>query len=262
MKKLTIFAMAALVCMSCAAKKPIKQAEPQKTATELEIERLKQEKELRDLKEQMRQDSIKRARQEQLDQLQFENELAQKESRAAMNATLESGVKLRITPCMDEFIALNKEPNQMAAQGISTSQDLQEEAELRSNEVALNDIKTRFLGVIKNGTEYYSKQSNTYGSNQAKESQLENLAISAGEKAINKMFIVGCRQFAQDKYGKWICYEALYVPTNKVIDAIVDEVKDLDIDKEMYRQRLQAELDRNAAKENAALNIQKQQVSE
>lgn len=261
MKKLTIFAMAALVCMSCAAKKPIKQAEPQKTATELEIERLKQEKELRDLKEQMRQDSIKRARQEQLDQLQFENELAQKESQAAMNATLESGVKLRITPCMDEFIALNKVPDYMAGQGISSANDSREEAELRANEVGLNDIKTRFLGVIKNGTEYYSKQNNTYGNNKAKESQLENIAISAGEKAINKLYSVDCRQFAQDKYGQWICYEAIFVPMKKVVDSIMEEVKELDIDKELYRKRLEAELESNAAKENAALDLQQQQIS-
>lgn len=262
MKKILTFAMATLVCMSCAAKKPIKPAEPQKSATELEIERIKQEKELRDLKEQIRQDSIKRAHQEAMEQLQFENQYAQQASKAAMNATLESGVKLRITPCMDEFIALNKEPDYMAGQGISSANDIQEEAELRANEVGLNDIKTRFLGVIKNGTEYYSKQSNTYGNNKAKESQLENLAISAGEKAINKLYSVDCRQFAQNRYGQWICYEAIYVPMKKVVDAIMEEVEELDIDKEVYRKRLEAELERNAAKENAALDLQKQQISE
>ncbi|MCQ2369461.1 MAG: hypothetical protein MJ007_03165 [Paludibacteraceae bacterium] len=208
----------------------------------------------------MRRDSIQKAHEAELEALNHQHEMDKLGSKYGMEATLEAGVKLRITPCMDEFIQLNKDPEQMAAQGISTAQERQEYAELRSNEVALNDIKTRFLGVIKNGTEYYSKQSETYGGGHPSEAQLENLAIAAGEKAINKLFIVGCRQFAQDKYSKWICYEALYVPIPKVLDAIMEEVKNLDIDKEMYRKRLEAELANNAAKENAALELQRQQA--
>lgn len=258
MKKVLIFALAMLVCTSCAAKKKVVQ--PEKSAAQIEYERLLEEKQLRDLKDQMRRDSIQKARDEELDALNYQHEKDKLESKYGMEATLGEGVKLRITPCMDEFIQLNKEPDQMAAQGISTANERQEYAVLRSNEVALNDIKTRFLGVIKNGTEYYSKQSETYGGNHPSEAQLENLAIAAGEKAINKLFIVGCRQFAQDKYAKWICYEALYVPISKVLDAIMEEVKNLDIDKEMYRKRLEAELANNAAKENAALELQKQQA--
>lgn len=79
MKKITLVAMAVLCSVAfcdCAAKKPVKNAEPQKSATELEIERLKQEKELRELREEARRDSIQRARQDALDDANWQRQLA------------------------------------------------------------------------------------------------------------------------------------------------------------------------------------------
>lgn len=265
MKKITLVAMALLCSVAftdCAAKKPVKKAEPQKSATELEIERLKQEKELRALRAEIEADSIKRARENEINALKHQNQLATLESQQGMQQKLEGGVQLIITPCMDEFIALNKEPGQMAAQGISTGQPTQEAAELNANRVGLSDITTRFLGVIKNGVEQYSKDTSTPDKQRAVEAQLEGLAMSVGEKAINELYAVGCRQFGKDRYNNYVCYEAIYVPINKVLDAIVEEaVKKVDVDKAVFRSRMQAELDANAAREKAALDQQRAEVN-
>ena len=260
MKKLIILSLAlvcGVMCTDVMARKP-KKVDP----VQAKIDSLQRVKALRDLEEEMRQDSIKRARQNELDQLKHENAVATLESQHAMQAKLEGGVKLIITPCMDEFIALNKEPDHMAAQGISTGQPTQEAAELNANKVALADITTRFLGVIKNGIEHYAKDTSTPDKQRKVEAQLEGIAVAVGEKEINKLYAVECRQFAKDKYNtSYMCYEALYVPISKVVDAIVEEaVKEVDIDKAMFRKRIEAELDSNRARENTSLENQREQI--
>ena len=79
MKKITFIAIA-LFCSvaftNCAAKKPVKNAEPQKSATEMEIDRLKKEKELRELRAEMRRDSIAQAHQDALDEANWQSQLA------------------------------------------------------------------------------------------------------------------------------------------------------------------------------------------
>lgn len=254
MKKTLFIAMAALVCMSCAAKKPIKkQAEPQKSATELEIERLKQEKELRALKAELEADSIKQAQQKELDQIKHEAKV----SALNMQKTLEKGMKMLLIPCMEEALALENSA-QMAAQGIATDKANKESALLDANRVALAEITTRFLGVLKNGVEQYSKDTYGKSGNRGQEAQLEGLAMAVGEKAIQELFKVGCREIGKNVKGNYDCYEALYVPTQEVIEKVLDaaEEAEIDIDKAVFRNRMQAELDSQAAKQEA-INQQK-----
>ena len=259
MKKLFILTMAlvcGVMCTDVMARKP-KKVDP----VQARIDSLKQVKELRAIEEELRQDSINRVRQRELDEMKHANKVASMESKYAMEGKLEGGVQLLITPCMDEFIALNKEPDHMAAQGISTGQPTQEAAELNANKVALADITTRFLGVIKNGIEHYAKDTSTPDKQRKVEAQLEGIAVAVGEKEINKLYAVECRQFGKDRYQNYVCYEALYVPVSKVVDAIVDEaVKNVDIDKAMFRKRLQEELDSNAAKERDSLDRQRAEL--
>jgi len=258
MKKVLFFAMALTMCMSCAAKKQVQQAQPeqaQKSATELEIERLKQEKELRALKAELEQDSINQARQREIDDMKF----AAKKSQLNMQETLEDGMKMLLIPCLEEVLSLESS-SQMAAQGIASGKESEEIAMLNANRVALAEITTRFLGVMKNGIEQYTKD--TYGpsGNRAQEDQLEGLAAAIGEKAINELFKVGCRKYTKDIKGNYNCYEALYVPVQEVVDRVLDGMEEakVDVDKAMFRNRMQAELDNQAAKQEA-INQQKLQ---
>ena len=265
MKKIMLFAT--VVAMSLAVAMPVNaQSRKEKKAAkkaQWEMEQ-KQKAEEAALLHQMRMDSIKRANEEraEAEERARDRKRRREDQRDAMEQILEGGVQLIYTPCMDEFLALNKVPEQMAAQGIGTGQKTQEEAQQVANERALHDIAHRFAGVVKNAVESYNKDTSTPQGNRVTEGQLEGMAMSAGEKAINELFIVDCRQFAKDRYNQWICYEALYVPMNKVMDAIMNEVKDVDVDKAMFRKRMQAELDANAAKENASLQQQRAEMEE
>ena len=259
--------LATVVAMSLAVAMPVNaQSRKEKKAAakaQWEMEQ-KQKAEEAALLHQMRMDSIKRANEEraEAEERARDRKRRRENQRDAMEQVLEGGVQLIYTPCMDEFLALNKVPEQMAAQGIGTGQKTQEEAQQVANERALHDIAHRFAGVVKNAVESYNKDTSTPQGNRVTEGQLEGMAMSAGEKAINELFRVDCRQFAKDRYNQWICYEALYVPMNKVMDAIMNEVKDVDVDKAMFRKRMQAELDANAAKENASLQQQRAEMEE
>lgn len=265
MKKIMLFAT--IVAMSMAVAMPANaQSRKEKKAAkkaQWEMEQ-KQKAEEAALLHQMRMDSIKRANEEraEAEERARDRKRRREDQKDAMEQILEGGVQLIYTPCMDEFLALNKVPEQMAAQGIGTGQQTQELAQKVANERAIDDIGHRFAGVVKNAMESYNKDTSTPKGNRVTEGSLEGMVLSVGEKAINEFYIVDCRQFAKDRYNQWICYEALYVPMNKVLDAIMKEVKDVDVDKAMFRKRMQAELDANAAKENASLQQQRAEIEE
>ena len=241
MKKIMLFAT--IVAMSMAVAMPANaQSRKEKKAAkkaQWEMEQ-KQKAEEAALLHQMRMDSIKRANEEraEAEERARDRKRRREDQKDAMEQILEGGVQLIYTPCMDEFLALNKVPEQMAAQGIGTGQQTQELAQKVANERAIDDIGHRFAGVVKNAMESYNKDTSTPKGNRVTEGSLEGMVLSVGEKAINEFYIVDCRQFAKDRYNQWICYEALYVPMNKVLDAILQEVKDVDVDKAMFRKRM------------------------
>ena len=250
MKKITLVALALLCSVAftdCAAKKRVKQAEPapapetpaqQIDPMQAKIDSLKKVKELRELERAM-----------ELEELQHDQAVA------ALNnqATLEAGAKRLLIPCMREALELEND-NQMAAQGMATGWQRQELALKEANRVAIAELMTRFVGVIKNGIEDYSKDSDTKSLSREKEAQLEGLCVAAGEKAINELFKPGCREYLQDKKGQYGCYVALYVPNKQVLDKISDalEVAEIDVDKAVFRKRLEAELANQSAKEQQA----------
>lgn len=257
----TIVAMSMAVAMPANAQSRKEKKAAKKAQWEMEQ---KQKAEEAALLHQMRMDSIKRVNEEraEAEERARDRKRRREDQKDAMEQILEGGVQLIYTPCMDEFLALNKVPEQMAAQGIGTGQQTQELAQKVANERAIDDIGHRFAGVVKNAMESYNKDTSTPKGNRVTEGSLEGMVLSVGEKAINEFYIVDCRQFAKDRYNQWICYEALYVPMNKVLDAIMKEVKDVDVDKAMFRKRMQAELDANAAKENASLQQQRAEIEE
>ncbi len=258
MKKITLVAIA-LVCSvaftNCAAKKPVNQ----KSAAEAEIERLKLEKEKRDLIAAMEEDSIRRAHaredEEAARQRQKELDDAKQELKIAnmnMQERLEEGMKMLLIPCSEEAL-INENSENMSAMGIATNQPSEEVAMLNANRTALSEITTRFLGVMKNGIEQYSKDTQAKSGNRGIEAQLEGLAIAIGEKEENKQFKVACRKFTKTRVGNYNCYVALYVPVEKMLDAYLDKAEEagIDLDKALFRKHMQAELDRQSEKKQA-----------
>lgn len=261
MKKIFLLTMA-LICSvvftNCAAKRNVKNVESVPVAkhesdTQRKIRELKEQQELQRIMDEIKRDSIARAHQAELDELAHEHAVASLNAQAA----LESGAKKLLIPCMKE--ALELEANyQMAAQGMATGKNTQEDALLDANRVAGSELMTRFLGVIKNGIESYSKDSRTKNLSREQQSQLEGLCVAAGEKAINELMKPGCREFLHEKKGTYGCYVATYVPAKEVLNRVNDAlaVAELDIDKAIMRNRLETELESQSQKAQKAAQIE------
>ena len=101
MKKITLVAMALLCSVAftdCAAKKPVKKAEPavqQESDTQRQIRELKEQQELQRIKQEMYRDSIKAAREMEKDIRGYDNDL---------NSTELVENTFIHTPCLDESI--------------------------------------------------------------------------------------------------------------------------------------------------------------
>ncbi|MBR1787351.1 MAG: hypothetical protein IJ756_09375 [Paludibacteraceae bacterium] len=260
MKKGTIIVIALLSSMTfsnCAAKKTVVQeAQPVQQQPQVQQETETQRK-IREAKEQA---ELMKA-QNELELLQIQHEQA----KAALNsqATLEAGARKLLIPCMKEALELETN-NQMAAQGMSTGKERQELALKDANRNAIAELMTRLVGVIKNGIEDYTKDSDTKSLTREQQAQLEGICIAAGERAINELFKPGCREFLHEQKGTYGCYVALYVPTKQVMEKINNavEVAELDLDKSLFRKKLQAELDLQAEKEREAKQLELEKLQQ
>jgi len=244
MKSKVLFVMMIAFLVFCASQKQVFGQPVEQKSTEQESDAQRQ---IRELKEQI-----------ELKKLQNELELLEIQHQQAVSAlneqaTLEAGARKLLIPCMREALELEK-TNQMAAQGMATGKIYQEDALKDANRNAIAELMTRWVGVIKNGIEDYTKDTHTKSLSREQQAQLEGLCINVGEKAINELFKPACREFLKDKKGQYGCYVALYVSTKEVLDEIVNavEVARVDVDKDIFRKRMQDELDAQSRKEQEA----------
>lgn len=255
MKKVLFFAMAALVCMSCAAKKPVAQQQPvQQPVQQVDPQ-------------QARLDSLRKAA--EIRKLELEIQAAEAEAQAEMEIAklkadnARNAVAMRLgqkiyTPCIDESYDTDE---YMAGLGIAENEDERGPGIANANRYAIADITSRYIGMIKNGVSQYAKNVNTRSGQKVKENELEGAAEAIGTKVIDKYAQAVCRDAELDKMGvKYTCYVAVHVPLKEVLTATVDElgVIQTDLDRQKFRDYMQAELDKQAA----AAQAEKQQLEE
>lgn len=151
-----------------------------------------------------------------------EQELRRLDAEAALQEKMKEGNELLVTFCIDE--AIDKEGEYMAGLGISSNQYDEKDALLSANRAALSDISSRFLGVVKNAVSDYSKETNTRTGDKIKETQLEGLAMSVGENAVNKHANVVCRKVVSEQAGTYGCYVAVHVVIKDVVDDMLNDL--------------------------------------
>lgn len=151
-----------------------------------------------------------------------EQELRRLDAEAALQEKMKEGNELLVTFCIDE--AMDKEGEYMAGLGISANQYDEKDALISANRVALSDISSRFLGVVKNAVSNYSKETNTRKADKIKETQLEGLAMSVGENVVNKHANVVCRKVVSEKAGTYGCYVAVHVVIKDVVDDMLNDL--------------------------------------
>ncbi|MBQ0089943.1 MAG: hypothetical protein KBT27_11510 [Prevotellaceae bacterium] len=254
MKKIFTFAMATLVCMSCAAKKPVAQQpapQPvqQESETQRKIRELKEQQELEDLEAEQRLKRLERAAREA--ELTSDAEIAQLKASNAKNAVKKRKGQSLYIPCIDE--SYDKTGEYMAGLGIAEGATDLGSGTADANRYAIADITSRYIGMIKNGVSQYAKNVNTRSGQKVKENELEGAAEAIGTKVIDKYANAVCRDYEEDKMGGYTCYVAVHVPLKEVVNATVDEIGVIqtDVDREQFRKYMNAELDKQAAAKEA-----------
>lgn len=206
-----------------------------------ELNQMQLQRQMDDLKHQMEMEKLKR-----------EAERKNLETQLNVQESMVPGTQAIIVFCMDD--ALDKSGEYMAGLGISEDQRDQKDALLSANQVALQDIITRFLGVIKNGAEFYNQETNNQRGDKIKESQLEGMAMTVGEKAINRYANVICRKVVSKNNGHGVlvygAYVAVHVPVKEVIDEVSNNlsVQGVVRDKNAFRNSMLKQLEADQEK--------------
>ena len=144
----------------------------------------------------------------------------------------------------------------MAGLGIAQDPPDRSRAISDANRAAISDIATRYVGMIKNAIEDYSKDVNVPAGKKMYESSLEGGAQSIGTKVIDKYANVVCRKVTQSATGGYVCYVAIHVSINDAKKGLADEleVRKVDYDKEKFFEKMDAELEKQAAKRQAEID--------
>jgi hypothetical protein len=181
---------------------------------------------------------------------EYENQLAQKRQDKAQ---LVKGEQRRLLYCKQE--AMDKPGETMGGLGVVEDRPDRNRAIVDANRAAIVDIATRYIVVLKNAIDDYTKDSNVPSNKKMYESQLEGGAGTIGAKVIDKYANVVCREVAQNEVGAWVGYVAVQVTLQDVKRGVADEleVRKVDYDKKKFFEKMDAEIEALSAKRKAEL---------
>lgn len=168
-----------------------------------------------------------------------------------------SGEQALITFCVDE--AYDKPGEYMAGLGIAEDRPDRSRAIVDANRVAIADIASRYIGMIKNAIEDYTNDVNVPSGKKMYESKLEGGAKAIGTKVIDKYANVVCRKISQSATGGYVGYVAVQVLLEDAKKGLAEEleVRKVDYDKKKFFEKMEAELDAEAAKRQSELDALK-----
>lgn len=249
MKKSLLFVLSLVLCMSCAAKKPVKATQPKVDPQQAYLDSLKRAKEIRQLELEMQaqEEDYLMEREAKKAEKQSEMEIAKLKAENARNATAKRLGQKIYMPCIEE--SYDKPGEYMAGLGVAENEIERGAGIINANRYAIAEIASKYIGMIKNGVSQYAKNVNTRSANKVKENELEGAAEAIGTKLIDKYANAVCRDAEQAVDGSYTCYVAVHVPLKDVVNATVDElgVIQTDLDRQKFREYMQAELDKQAA---------------
>jgi len=163
------------------------------------------------------------------------------------------GEQRTIVFCMDE--AFDKSGEYMGGLGVVEARPDRTHAILDANKAAVADIASRYIGMIKNAVEDYSKDVNVPSGKKMYESSLEGGAAAIGSKVIDKYANVVCREVSQEATGGWVGYVAVHVTLADAKKGLADEleVRKVEYDKKKFFEKMDAELKANEEKHKTEL---------
>jgi hypothetical protein len=158
--------------------------------------------------------------------------------------------------CMDE--AFDKPGEYMGGLGVVEARPDRNRAILDANRAAIAEIATRYVGIIKNAIEDYTKDMNVPSGKKIYESLLEGGAGVIGSKVIDKYANVVCREVTQEATGGWVGYVAVHVLLDDVKKGLADELEErkVEYDKKKFFEKMDAELKVNGETHNSGLKVE------
>lgn len=165
-----------------------------------------------------------------------------------------SGEQVLITFCMDE--AYDKPGEYMAGLGIAEDRPDRSRAIVDANRVAIADIASRYVGMIKNAIEDYTKDVNVPSGKKMYESELEGGLQVIGSKVIEKYANAVCRKISQSATGGYVGYVAVHVMMEDAKKGLAEEleVRKVDFDKNKLNEKMDVQLNALAAKRQSELD--------
>lgn len=161
------------------------------------------------------------------------------------------------TFCIDD--AYDKPGEYMAGLGIAEDRPDRARAITDANRVAIADIASRYVGMIKNAIEDYSKDTNVPAGKKIYESSLEGGAQAIGTKVIDKYANAVCRKFTQSATGGYVGYVAVHILLEDAKKGLAEEleVRKVDYDKKKFFEKIDQELAAGANKQKEAVDTMK-----
>lgn len=249
MKKVITMVLSVALCASCAAKKTIQQPVQQPVQQTPVVQESETQRQIRELKEQQ---ELKRLQREmELEELRTQKEINALQTQIGLQESMMAGDQKIVKFCYEE--SLDKPGEYMAGIGVSSPKKYERDAKLEANQVAVHDIASRFMGVIKNGTEYYAQSGTTPSGKDMDESNLESMTMNIVEKAVNQYAAQVCYESVQDQNEKIRYYIAIHVSTGSTVNEVADKLEQAGVlrDKQNFKNQLLGALDAESQKKAA-----------
>jgi hypothetical protein len=242
---------AAVVAMGCGSSKQVTQQQGNSTQN---VDDIDQQIVLK--KKQMELDAIEAdsKRRTLLNKQQYDDLIADIEQKKQKTRKMVSGENPIIIFCKDD--AFDKPGEYMGGLGVVEDRPDRTRAIVDANRAAIADIASRYIGMIKNAIDDYSKDVNVPSGKKMYESLLEGGAAVIGSKVINKYANVACREVSQSSTGSWVGYVAVRVLLQEANKGLADELEALkvDYDKQKFFEKMDAELEKEAIKRKTELD--------
>lgn len=145
------------------------------------------------------------------------------------------------TFCVDQ--SYDKPGEYLAGLGIAEGCEDREDAIVKANQIAISDITSRYIGVIKNVMTRYNKDTRVPAGKKISEKKLEGLSEVIGTKLVEKYSNTVCREITQDATGAYTGYVAVHVLLDDLQKGIQEEleVRKVDFDAEKFMKQHDAE---------------------
>ena len=159
----------------------------------------------------------------------------------ASNLVLPNGEKQLTTFCVDQ--SYDKPGEYLAGLGIAEGCQDREDAIIKANQIAISDITSRYVGVVKNIITRYNKDTKIPAGKKISEKKLEGLSEVIGTNVVEKYSNTVCRQITQDATGAYTGYVAVHVLLDDLQKGLQEEldVRKVDYDADKLKKQCDAE---------------------